>query len=55
MDSMRALRLWLIFLPGSLVLDPTEKFWFVYSIVQAVSQLSLSNWCDAKLLLETFA
>jgi hypothetical protein len=54
-DSMRALHLWLIFLAGSLVLDPTEKLWFVCSIVQAVSQLSLSNWCDAKLLLETFA
>jgi len=54
-DSMCALRLWLVFLAGSLVLDPTEKLWFVYSIVQTVSQLSLSNWCDAKLLLETFA
>ncbi|KAK9427244.1 fungal-specific transcription factor domain-containing protein [Lipomyces doorenjongii] len=54
-DSMRALRLWLIFLTGSLVLDPIEKLWFVCSIVEAVSQLSLPNWCDAKLLLETFA
>jgi len=54
-DSTRALRLWLIFLAGSLVLDPTEKLWFVCSIVQAVSQLLLSNWYDAKLLLETFA
>ena len=54
-DSMRALRLWLIFLGESLVLDPTEKLWFVCSTVQAVSQLSLSSWCDAKSLLETFA
>jgi hypothetical protein len=54
-DSMYALRLWLIFLAGSLVLDPTEKLWFVCSIVQVVSQLSLSSWCDTKLLLETFA
>jgi hypothetical protein len=54
-DSMGALRLWLIFLAGSIVLDPPEKLWFVCSIVQAVSQLSISSWCDAKLLLETFA
>jgi hypothetical protein len=54
-DSMRALRLWLLFLAGSFVLDPTEKLWFVSSIVQAVSQLSLSNWSDAKLFLEAFA
>jgi hypothetical protein len=52
---MSALRLWLIFLAGSLVLDPTEKSWFVCSIAQAASQLSLSSWCDVKLLLETFA
>lgn len=54
-DSMRALRLWLLFLAGSLVLDPSEKVWFVCSIVQTASHLSLSNWWDAKLLLETFA
>jgi len=54
-DSTHTLRLWLVFLAGCLVLDPTEKLWFVCSLVQAVSQLSLSNWCDAKLLLETFA
>ncbi|CZR67531.1 uncharacterized protein PAC_17430 [Phialocephala subalpina] len=54
-SSMRALRLWLLVLAGSLVLDPNERLWFVCSIVEAVSQLSLSNWCDAKLLLETFA
>jgi hypothetical protein len=53
--SMRALHLWLTFLVGSLVLDPAEKLWFVCSIVQAVSLLSLSNWRDAKLVLETFA
>ena len=54
-DSTRALRLWLLFLAGSLVLDPTEKSWFVYSVVEAVSQLSLPSWGDARLLLETFA
>ncbi len=54
-DSTCALRLWLVFLAGSLVLDPTERLWFVYSIVQTVSQLSLPNWWDAKSLLETFA
>lgn len=54
-DSMRALRLWLIFLGGSLVLDPAEKLWFVCSAIQTLSQLSLSNWCDAKSLLESFA
>lgn len=54
-DSTHTLRLWLLFLAGCLVLDPTEKSWFVCSLVQAVSQLSLSSWCDAKLLLETFA
>jgi hypothetical protein len=54
-DSTRALRLWLLFLGGSVVLDLTEKLWFVCSIVQAVSQLSPSNWSDAELLLETFA
>lgn len=54
-DSMRSLRLWLLFLAGSLVLDPIERLWFVYSLVEAVSQLSLSNWWEAQLLLETFA
>lgn len=54
-DSMRALRLWLLFLADHLLLDPIEKLWFVCPIVQAISQLSLSNWCDVKLLLETFA
>lgn len=54
-DSMRALRLWLVFLAGPLVLDPREKSWFVCSTIQAVPQLSLSDWYDAKLLLETFA
>ena len=54
-DSMRTMRLWLIFTAGSLVPDPTEKLWFVSSIVQAVPQLSLSTWCAAKSLLETFA
>ena len=54
-DSVRALRLWLIFLAGPLVLDPLEKSWFVGSIAHAVSQLSLSDWCDVKSLLETFA
>lgn len=54
-DFMRGLRLWLIFLAGSLIRDPTEKLWLVCAIVQSYSQLSLSNWCDAKLLLESFA
>jgi hypothetical protein len=53
--SVHALGLWLTFLAGSVVHDPTEKLWFVSSIVQAASQLSLSNWCDVKLILETFA
>lgn len=54
-DSLRALCLWILFSAGSLVLDPAERSWFVYSVAQAVSQLSLSSWCDAKSLLETFA
>jgi len=29
-ESMRALRLWLIFLAGCLVLDPRERSWLVY-------------------------
>lgn len=54
-DSLRALRLWLLFLAGSLILDPNEKQWFVCSIIQGISELSISSWSDAKLLLETFA
>ena len=54
-DSVHALRLWLTFLAGSVVNDPTEKLWFISSIIQAASQLSLPNWCDVKLILETFA
>ena len=54
-DSMRPLRLWLLFLVGSLVLHPTEKLWPICFIVEAISQLSLVNWCDAKLVLESFA
>jgi hypothetical protein len=54
-DSVHALRLWLTFLAGSVVHEPTEKVWFVSSIIQAASQLSLSNWYDVKLILETFA
>ena len=54
-DSKRALRLWLIFLAGSLIPDPTDKVYFVSSIAETASQLSLSNWCEAKLLLGTFA
>lgn len=53
--EMSALRLWLMFLAGSLALGPTEKSWFVCSIAQTAFQLSLSSWRDAKLLLETFA
>jgi hypothetical protein len=54
-DSMRALRLWLLFLAGSLVLDQAEKPWFVRFTAQAIAQTRLSNWCDAKKLLESFA
>ena len=54
-NSMRALRLWILFLIGSLVFDPVEKSWFVCSIVQGIAQLSLSNWCDTQLLLQSFA
>jgi hypothetical protein len=54
-NSLRALRLWLLFLAGSLALEPTEKLWVVCYVAQTVSQLSLSNWSDAKSLLETFA
>jgi len=54
-DSMRTLRLWLLFIAGSVVLELDEKLWFVCSIAEAVSQFSLSNWSDAKLLLEAFA
>lgn len=54
-DSTHTLRLWLIFLAASAVIDQTEKLWFVCAIAQAASHLSLSNWCDVKLLLETFA
>jgi hypothetical protein len=54
-DSVHALHLWLTFLAGSVVNDPTEKLWFISSIIQAASQLSLPNWCDVKLILETFA
>lgn len=54
-NSTRALRLWIIFLTGSLVLDPTEKPWLVRSIIEAVSQLSLPSWDDVKLLLKNFA
>jgi hypothetical protein len=54
-DSTRALRLWLIFLAGSLVLDPIDRLWFIWSIGEAVSQLFLLNWDDARLFLETFA
>lgn len=53
--SKRALRLWLVFLAGTLVLDPSGKAWFLGAVAQAASQLSLSDWCDTKLLLETFA
>lgn len=54
-DSKRALRLWLLFLAGSLVLDPVERSWFVCSLAEAASQLCLSNWCEARVLLEDFA
>jgi hypothetical protein len=54
-DSLHALHLWLTFLAASVVHDPTEKLWFVSSIVQKASQLSLSNWCGVKSILETFA
>lgn len=40
---------------GSLVLDSTEKVWFIYSIVEMISQFSLSDWSDAKSILESFA
>jgi hypothetical protein len=53
--SIRALHLWVLFLAGSLVIDPMEKRWFVRSIIEVASQLSLSSWCDALGLLETFA
>jgi hypothetical protein len=53
-DSVHALCLWLAFLAGSVIFDPTEKLWFVSSIVQAASQLSLSNWCDVKLIFGDF-
>jgi hypothetical protein len=47
--------MWLIFLAGSVTCDPAEQSWFIPDIVQVVSQLSLSSWYDAKLLLATFA
>ena len=54
-DSMRALRLWLLSLAGSLFLDPIQREWVVRSTAEAVSQLRLSSWYDAKALLESFA
>jgi hypothetical protein len=54
-NSLRALRFWLLFLVSPLVLDATQRLWFLDSIVEVVRQLSLSSWSDAVSLLETFA
>ncbi|KAI1376859.1 fungal-specific transcription factor domain-containing protein [Hypoxylon crocopeplum] len=54
-DAMRSLRLWVMFLASSLMLNPVDESWVLYSIAEEASHLSIRNWCDAKLLLETFA
>lgn len=54
-EYMRPLHLWLLLLAGPLVIDHSERPWFVLSTIQAVSQLSLSSWPDVKALLHTFA
>jgi hypothetical protein len=53
-DPLRAFRLWVLFLAGSLIFDSTEKVWFIESVVEAISQLSLWGWGDALLLFKTF-
>lgn len=53
--SVLRLQLWLLFLAGCIVTDPVDKSWFLFSIGEAALQLSLTNWLDTKMLLETFA
>jgi len=54
-DHSCALRLWLLFLAGPLVHNPSEKSWFVHCVADVVFQLSLASWYETKALLETFA
>jgi hypothetical protein len=54
-SALSGLRLWLLFLIGSLDLDASFKVWVVTSIVEVVAQLLLFSWSDTKSLLEKFA
>lgn len=56
-NPLRGISLWLVFLAGSLVRDPSHNPRFVRITSHAVASLSpsLSRWEDAKSLLETFA
>ncbi|KIW00114.1 uncharacterized protein PV09_08296 [Verruconis gallopava] len=53
-NSMRALRLWLLFLADSIVHDAKEKAWLSHSVVEMALKLHLSHWDDVKKLLRSF-
>ncbi|KAI1342902.1 fungal-specific transcription factor domain-containing protein [Xylariaceae sp. FL0016] len=52
---MQTLRLWILFLAGSVVGDPLEKQWVLTSIHDCLSRLSISSWEEARFTLEKFA
>jgi hypothetical protein len=54
-EAMCVLRLWILFLAGPLVFDPIERPWFINAVLETISQISLLDWCESKLVLETFA
>ena len=54
-SSFTALYLWVAFLAGSLILDPSERSSFLRYIVQAVSELSLTSWDNVREVLVNFA
>ncbi|KAF2815865.1 uncharacterized protein BDZ99DRAFT_514505 [Mytilinidion resinicola] len=53
--ATRAVRLWLLFLAGAAVSEPSERRWVVGSMVDVIEELKLTSWGQVRGVLENCA